>query len=82
MTKLTVAYIRKAIKDDPRFDQEIDLEEYGKAIVYVNSPWTWCAADGNRHVEGFLISDDNADGDPADTVGYWKERVKRIEKEQ
>lgn len=77
--KLTLAHIKKAVAADPRLDPEIDLDEYGKAIVYTADGWTWCVADGNRTVEGFLISSDNCDNDPQDTLGYFRERLHRIE---
>jgi hypothetical protein len=80
MAKLTIKYIKETVAKDPRLDPEIDLDEYGKAIVYTRDGWTWCAADGNRTVEGFLISDDNCDGDPCDTVGYFRETLRFIER--
>jgi hypothetical protein len=81
MTKLTLKHIRDAVAKDPRLDPEIDLDEYGKAIVYTRDGWTWDAMDGNRTVEGFLISDDNCDNDPRDTLGYFRSAVCRIERE-
>lgn len=82
MAKLTLDYILRKIQGDKRFEQAIDLDEIGKAILYTAPGWTWCAADGNRTVEGFLISDENCDGDPCDTVGYFNSRIKMIEKEK
>ena len=70
--KLTLAYIRAAVAADPRLDPVIDTDEPGKALVNTADGWTWCAMDGNRHVEGFLISADNADEDPQDTVGHFE----------
>lgn len=78
--KLTLAHIKKAVSQDRRLDPQIDLDEIGKAIVYTSDGWTWCAADGDRTVEGFLISEDNCDGDPQDTLEYFKERLKQIER--
>lgn len=77
--KLTLTHVRKAAAADPRLDPQIDLDEYGKAIVYTRDGWTWCAVDGNRTVEGFLIAADNCDGDPQDTVGYFRNRLRAIE---
>ena len=81
MTKLTLAHIKKAVAADPRLDKQIDLEEPGKAIVYTADGWTWEPMDGNRTVEGFLISDDNGDNDPRDTLGYFRERLSMIREE-
>ena len=78
MTKLTVARIKKIIANDKRIDPNIDLDEYGKAIVYTADDWTWDAQDGNRGTEGFLISEDNCDNDPQDTVAYFRERLKAV----
>jgi len=77
--RLTLAYIKKAIANDPRFDQDIDLDEYGKAIVCTAPGYTWYAADGDLATMGFIISKHNADGDEQDTVAYWKERVSFVE---
>jgi hypothetical protein len=81
MAKLTIKHIKEAVAKDPRLEPEIDLEEYGKAIVYTRDGWTWCAADGNRAYEGFLISDDNCDGDPCNTVGDLQSKLRMIERE-
>ena len=81
MTKLTLKHIRAAAAADPRLSPDIDLDEPGKAIVYTVDGWTWAPHDGNRTVEGFLISADNCDGDPQDTLGYFKSRVRMIAKE-
>jgi len=78
MTKLTLAYIRKAIANDPRFDQMIDLDEPGKAFVYVDAGFTWYPLDGDRSFESFYISTDNLDDAPIDTVAYWKRCVSNI----
>ena len=80
--KLTLEYIQNFIKNDPRFDRTIDTDEPGRAFVWVYSPWTWCAADGNRHMESFIISNDGWYDEKPDTVGYFKSRVKMIEKER
>lgn len=82
MAKLTLEYIRKTIKGDHRFDQRIDLDEPGRAFVWVFGPWTWDVMDGNRQSESFIIGSENFYGDPVDTVGYFKERIKRIEKQR
>ena len=76
---LTLSYIRKAIKNDKRFDQDIEvLEEGAMVAVWLNDGWTWCANDGNRHVEHFHITGDYAD---VDTVDYWKLATLMIEPE-
>jgi len=79
MAKLTLKVIRNTIAKDPRIDQNIDLDEEGKVIVYLNDGWTWDPRDGNRSVEGFIISKHNADNDPVDTVDYWRQRIANIE---
>lgn len=81
MAKLTLEYIRKKIAGDPRFDKNIDLDEPGKAFVWVWEPMTWCAADGNRQMESFYIGT-NADNAPVDTVGYFNQCVKNIERQK
>lgn len=80
MTKLTLNHIRRAVTADSRLEKEIDLDEPGKAIVYTADGYTWNPLDGNRTVEGFLISDNNADGDPRDTLEYFKAQVSSIQK--
>jgi len=78
--KLTVAYIRKAIKNDSRFDQNIEILEEGDLVaVWLNDGWTWCANDGNRHVEHFTIGGYE---DEIDTVGIWKCAFNLIEQEK
>lgn len=79
--KLTLAHIKKEVARNPRLAPEVDLDEPGKAIVYTAEGWTWDPMDGNRTVEGFLISADNADNDPQDTLGYFRERVRMIKEE-
>ena len=76
---LTISYIRKAIKGDKRFDQNIDLIDDGDQVaVWLVDGWTWCANDGNRHVEHFSIG---GDYNEVDTVDYWKHAISGIEKE-
>lgn len=77
--RLTKAYVQKAIANDPRFDQEIDDHPDGQIGVWLKDGWTWCANDGNRHVEILNLTDE-ATGE-ADTVEYWREIVANIEKE-
>lgn len=81
MAKLTLEYIRNFIKDDPRFDKTIDTDEPGKAFVWVWEPLTWDANDGNRQMESFYIGT-NCDNEKPDTVGYFKSRVKMIERQR
>ena len=79
MKYLTAQYIRDAIANDPRFDPNIELDEPGKAIVWLADGYTWERNDGNRSVEGFIIAADNSDNAPRDTVPYWKQCVANIE---
>ena len=79
MTKLTLAHIKKAVAADPRIEPEFDLDEPGKAILYTKDGWTWEPMDGNRHVEGFVYSDDCLD--ERDTLGYFRERLRNIRPE-
>ena len=79
MANLTLSHIQKTIADDVRFDANIELDEPGKAIVWLADGYTWCAADSNRSVEAFVISAHNNDEAPRDTLFYWKERVASIE---
>lgn len=79
MTHLTIEYIRSQIANDPRFDFDIETDELGKAIVWLNDGYTWNRQDGDRTVESFIISAVNCDQAPRDTVAYWKERVANIE---
>jgi hypothetical protein len=78
MTKLTLARLRAEIAKDPRIAADIDLEEPGKAIVYTADGFTWDWNDGNRTVEGFLISPDNCDNDQQDTLAYFRQRQRAI----
>ena len=75
---LTLTRLRAEIAKDPRIEAEVDLDEPGKAIVYTADGWTWEPMDGNRTVEGFLISADNCDGDRQDTLAYFRERQRAI----
>ena len=77
--KLTVNHIQKTIAGDARFDADVELDEPGKAVVWLADGYTWCAADDNRSVEGFIVSARNNDEAPRDTVAYWNERVACIE---
>ena len=79
MPYLTEKYIRAAAAKDPRID-DIEWDEPGKAIVWLIDGYTWCSNDGNRSVEGFVISNCNGDDASPDTVSYWKEQLANIEK--
>lgn len=79
MAYLTTAYILKAIAGDQRFDQNVETDEPGKALVWLAEGWTWNRMDSNRSVEGFIISADNSDEEPRDTVAHWKSRVANIQ---
>jgi hypothetical protein len=79
MTYLTAKYIRAAAGKDPRIDPEIEWDEFGKAIVWLNYGYTWNARDNDRSVESFIIAAHNVDEAPRDTVAYWKEKVALIE---
>jgi hypothetical protein len=81
MTKLTTSIVRKIIKNDERFDQNIDLDEPGKVILYLKEGWTFNALDGNRSVDAVHIDHpiwENESGGP-DTIGYLKNVIKLIE---
>ena len=80
--KLTLAYVQKFIKNDPRFDQVIDTDEPGKIFVWVVDGYTWDYMDGNRHMEPFCISKEGWYDDVIDTVGYFKRQIKGITKEK
>lgn len=76
---LTINHIRKAIKGDKRFDQNIDILEQGDLVaVWLNDGWSWNPLDGNRHVEHFWVGGDD---DRRDTVEYLKHAIAGIEKE-
>ena len=78
---LTFNYIRKAIKGDERFDQNIDILEGGEQVaVWLNDGWSWNPLDGNRHVEHFNIGG-NGRLVCFDTEAYWKHAVAGIDKE-
>jgi hypothetical protein len=74
MTKLTVELVRKAIAGNPKIDQEIDLEEPGKAIVCTTHGWMYY--DGTA-TWGFNLK--NCQYDEPDTVSYLKEQIKMIQ---
>lgn len=77
--KLTLAHIKKAVAADPRIEKDFDLDEPGKAILYTVDGWTWEPYDGNRHVEGFVYSDNCLD--ERDTLEYFRERLRAISPE-
>jgi hypothetical protein len=77
MTQLTPYLVQKTIKGNAKIDQRVDYDEPGKAIIYLNEGWTWEALDGNRSVEGFILSDN--DWEEADTVAHLKKCIKFIE---
>ena len=79
--QLTLGYIKRAIKNDSRFDQNIDLCEEGIVAVWLNDGWSWCANDGNRHVEHFNLESKSWSCHQPDTVAYWKEVYNNIEPE-
>jgi hypothetical protein len=78
MTYLTEKHIRAFAAKDRRIDQ-IECDEPGKLIVWLADGYTWDRLDGNRSVEGFVISNRNADEADRDTVAYWNECVANIE---
>lgn len=78
MTELTSHLVQKIIKNNKRVDQRVDYDEPGKAIIYLTEGWTWERLDGDRSVEGFILSDN--EDEPADTVEYLKLRLRLIEK--
>lgn len=75
--QLTAKLVLKIIKNNPKIDQTVDFDEDGKAIVYLNEGWTWNALDGNRSVEGFILSDN--EWEEPDTVEYMKQQIANIE---
>ena len=77
MTNLTPAIVLATIKNDKRIDQAVEWDEPNKAIICLNEGWTWNALDGNRTVEGFILSGNR--WEPADTVSYLKQCIKHIE---
>jgi len=77
MTELTPYLVQKTIKNDKRVDQRVDYDEPDKAIIYLADGYTWNANDGDRSVEGFILSGN--DDEPADTVAYLKLRLRCIE---
>jgi hypothetical protein len=78
MTKLTPKIISKLIKNDKRIDQNVEYDEPGKALIWLNEGWTWEANDGNRSLEGFNLS--NYKWEKPDDVSYFKMRLSQIEK--
>jgi hypothetical protein len=77
MTNLTAQNVLATIKNDKRIDQNVEFDEPNKAIIHLEDGWTWNALDGNRSVEGFILSGN--DWDKPDTLGYFKRRIKFIE---
>ena len=75
--QLTAKLVLKIIKNNKKIDQTVDFDEDGKAIVYLNEGWTWNALDGNRSVEGFILSDN--EWEEPDTVEYMKQQISNIE---
>ena len=75
--QLTAKLVLKIIKNNKKIDQTVDFDEDGKAIVYLNEGWTWNALDGNRSVEGFILSDN--EWEEPDTVEYMKQQIANIE---
>ena len=75
--QLTAKLVLKIIKNNQKIDQTVDFDEDGKAIVYLNEGWTWNALDGNRSVEGFILSDN--EWEEPDTVEYMKQQIANIE---
>ena len=78
MPYITAKFIKSAAAKDPRIDPEIEFDELGKALVWLADGYTWNARDGNRTVEGFIISERNADQAQRDTVDYWKDCIAGI----
>ena len=78
--KLTLDYIKRAIKNDPRFDRNIDEADDGVIGVWTNEGWTWDAMD-DRHVEFFHLTASAWSEYKPDTVEYWNKMVSRIEAE-
>lgn len=80
MTLLTKAHILKAAKTNPHLrDADLAWDEPGKVIITLRDGITWCANDGNRHVEGFSYSDISLDG--RDTLQCFKDALSLIEPE-
>jgi len=79
--QLTLGYIKRAIKNDNRFDQVIDDCGEGVVAVYLKDGWSWCPLDGNRHVEHFNLESNHWSCHTPDTVDYWKDVYNRIDKE-
>lgn len=77
MTNLTPAIVLATIKNDKRINQAVEWDEPGKAIIWLNEGWTWNALDGNRTVEGFILSGNR--WERCDSFGYFRRRIKYIE---
>ena len=77
MKYLTAEYVRAAAAKDKRIES-VEWDEMGKALVWLEEGFTWCALDGNRSIEGFIIAEPNSDWSERDTVAYWKEQVANI----
>ena len=80
MTYLTRNHILQAVKKHKHL-QGADLawDEPGKCIITIRDGITWCANDGNRHVEGFVYSDEGLD--ERDTLEHFKNALRMIENE-
>lgn len=74
MADLTLSIIRKVIAGDARIDQNIDLDEPGKAIVCLNPGWMFY--DGTA-TWGFNLK--GCKYDEPDTLAYLAERISLIE---
>ena len=79
MKRLNLQILQHYVAKDPRIDPALELDEPGKAIVWLRDGWTWNAQDGNRTVEAFYISKDNADEQPVDTVAHLLRCITNIE---
>lgn len=77
MKYLTAEYVRAAAAKDKRIES-VEWDEMGKALVSLEEGFTWCALDGNRSIEGFIIAEPNSDWSERDTVAYWKGQVANI----
>jgi hypothetical protein len=79
--QLTLSYIKRAIKNDNRFDQNIDECSEGVVAVWLKDGWSWNPLDGNRHVEHFNLESNHWSSHNPDTVQHWKQTCKMIDKE-
>ena len=80
MTYLTAKHIIATAAKDPRIDPNIELDEPGKALVWLADGYTWDKRDGNRTLEGFIIAAKNVDQQCRDTLAHWKDSVSSIER--